>query len=435
MIIYTIQRVSFPFHHDSLRYWELGSSFYANGQFSFVNFSDGLRGYFFPFLLSLIQRQEVLTGVDPRVLFAILSALLFTAFSMYLVPWFFSEVFRWRISIPGKAAFAALLFFFWRGHFLYPLADFPALAALLLGITILISVLRSGSWPGWFVVSGFFTAAAMNFRPVYQLSFLVVFLLLVIAYYRKNTGKLLLSIVLFISGCAVVLAPQWSINRTYFGVNSPLVIANYTGERSLYQAQLFWGLKAQKYETNIGENYPATTVVYDDPVAERWPAGEMKEKTIQNYLRIVKKYPLDMAVSYFRHAFNGLDIFFPTPYVRNIYAGHTLFSLLNYLIWFVFFIHVLRLDFSRVELTSLVAVSAILAPAILAIPAVVEIRFFLPLYILAYGVVSFRFRISELVSAISNDKLLLLRLLILAVLWIMISFTISAATVEQLVEW
>jgi hypothetical protein len=101
----------------------------------------------------------------------------------------------------------------------------------------------------------------------------------------------------------------------------------------------------------------------------------------------------------------------------------------------VFFIHVLRLDFSRVELTSLVAVSAILAPAILAIPAVVEIRFFLPLYILAYGVVSFRFRISELVSAISNDKLLLLRLLILAVLWIMISFTISAATVEQLVEW
>jgi hypothetical protein len=47
----------------------------------------------------------------------------------------------------------------------------------------------------------------MNFRPVYQLSFLVVFLLLVIAYYRKNTGKLLLSIVLFISGCAVVLAP------------------------------------------------------------------------------------------------------------------------------------------------------------------------------------------------------------------------------------
>lgn len=96
MMIYTRQRVSFPFHYDSLYYWELGSSFYANDQFSFVNFSDGLRGYFFPFLLSLIQHQEVLTGVDLKVLFAILSALFFTVFSMHLVPWFFSEGFGWR---------------------------------------------------------------------------------------------------------------------------------------------------------------------------------------------------------------------------------------------------------------------------------------------------------------------------------------------------
>jgi hypothetical protein len=80
------------------------------------------------------------------------------------------------------------------------------------------------------------------------------------------------------------------------------------------------------------------------------------------------------------------------------------------------------------------AVSALLAPAVLAIPTVMEVRFFLPVYMLAYGVVSFRFRASRLVSTIWNDKLLLLRLLILGTLWIMISFTLSAATMEQLIE-
>jgi hypothetical protein len=434
MIIYTVQRVDFPFHHDSLNYWELGDSFYTDSHFSFANFSDGLRGYFFPFLLSLMKRQETLLDIDPRVLFAILSALFFSAFSMHLVPWFFREVFRWQISVPGKIAFALLVFFFWRGHFLYPLTDFPSLAALLLGITILASVMRGGKRMGWLVVSGFFTAAAMNIRPVYQLSFLIVFVFLVISGYRQNVGKLLISTTLFLCGCLVALAPQWIINHTHFGIHSPLVLANYADDRSLLQTQLFWGLKAQKYETNIGDSYPAATVVYHDPVADEWPAGEMKEKTIRNYLRIVKQHPLEIVISYFRHAFNGLDIFYPTPYVRNIYADHSVFRLLNYLIWFVFFCHVLRLDFSQIDLVKLSAVSALLAPAVLAIPTVMEVRFFLPVYMLAYGVVSFRFRASRLVSTIWNDKLLLLRLLILGTLWIMISFTLSAATMEQLIE-
>ena len=50
MLIYTLRHANTPFVHDSLYYWQFADSFFTDS-FSFTNFSDGLRGYFFPFLL------------------------------------------------------------------------------------------------------------------------------------------------------------------------------------------------------------------------------------------------------------------------------------------------------------------------------------------------------------------------------------------------
>ena len=75
MLLYTVQRSHFPFLHDSLYYWQFADSFSNNG-FSFTNFSNGLRGYFFPFLLFLIKAQAQLLGINAKLLFYGYSALL-----------------------------------------------------------------------------------------------------------------------------------------------------------------------------------------------------------------------------------------------------------------------------------------------------------------------------------------------------------------------
>jgi hypothetical protein len=433
MMIYVVQRVHFPFYHDSLYYWEITSSFYEKGHFSLANFSDGLRGYLFPFLLLVIQRQANLFGIDAKLLFAVYSALFFAVFAMYLVPWFFGEVFRWKTNIVNSIAFSLIIFFFWRGHFLYPLTDFPALAAFLTGFTLLASVNSGRKSLIWLLLAGFFVGAAINIRPVYQISFIVILIFSSIAWWKLGAGKMILSMSLFLLGCGIILFPQWVINRVHFNSNSPLVLAKYVDDANVYEVQLFWGLKTQKYETNIGENYPSAAVVYSDPLALKLPRNTLKEKNIANYLQTIRNNPMDVAISYFRHTFNGLDIFFPTPYVKNIFADHFFYSLMNYLIWFLLLYHITRPVSSKIYYANLFCVLSLLAPVALAVPGVVEIRFFLPAYILAYGVISYGFDYREWFVNVTNNKWHLLRLLFLCLIWVLVCFTLSASTIERLV--
>jgi hypothetical protein len=193
-------------------------------------------------------------------------------------------------------------------------------------------------------------------------------------------------------------------------------------------------LKWQKYETNIGDNYHQAAVIYFNPLALKLSKHEMNEKSLAGYLKLIEQNPLDMTISYVRHTFNGLDIFYPTPYVKNIFVNHALFSLFNYVLWFLFAYFIFQLDFSKMNYVHLVALAGLLAPVFLAIPLVVEIRFFLPLYVLAYGVISFAAWNGGLFFLADTKPLPLLRLLSAGVLWVMIFFTLSAATVEQLVR-
>lgn len=432
MMIYTTQRAHLDFHHDSQYYWDLGGSFIANNQFSFRNYSDGLRGYLFPFLLFIVQGKASLLGLDARLLFAVYSALFFTVFSIYLVHWFFEGVFGWKAGIANRLAFAFLLFFFWRGYFLYPLTDFPSLAAVLASMILVTRATETRYRGVLLFLAGFFAGAALNIRPIYQISVPVILICMSYLQRRHGFGTIVPSAVLFILGGAAVLIPQVIVNKARHNSISPLVLAQYVGDANIYEVQLFWGLKTQKYETNIGDNYPWAGVVYSDPLALDLPRGAMQERTIVNYLGIVAQNPLGVLISYFRHTFNGLDIFFPTPYVRNIFAGHVFFSLLNYIIWFMFFQPLPGIRAQVFGLGSMLGAAVLVMPVVLSIPTVVEVRFFLPAYILAYGVASRGFPVNELIAQFSENPWRLLRLSVLCSTWILLCFTLSAATIEHL---
>jgi hypothetical protein len=212
------------------------------------------------------------------------------------------------------------------------------------------------------------------------------------------------------------------------------VLARFTGDENLYEKQLFWGLKTQKYEVNIGDNYHSIIAVYDDPIAIKLQKTNLlREKTFARYFKIVKRFPLDISLSYFRHMFNGLDIFFSTPYVKNIFASHMFFSVVNYTVWFLVAFHFFRMDLSKLDFIKTLGFAIFLAPVILAIPIVVEVRFFLPAYLMAYGVVAFDIDYVEALKSLFNTPWNLLRLLIIYAFWLLFCFTMSAATIENLV--
>ncbi len=66
-----------------------------------------------------------------------------------------------------------------------------------------------------------------------------------------------------------------------FQSSTPLVIAKF-GERNLFVSQLFWGLNIQKYEGNIGDNYPEAGVIYRNSVQAKLDRSLLKEKYLEN---------------------------------------------------------------------------------------------------------------------------------------------------------
>jgi len=430
--LYGSQRMGQPFVHDAMNYWLAGESFVKDSHFSLLNYSSPLRGYLFPLLLFTIQWQANLTGANPQMLFFLYSALFFSGLAIYLLPWFFRVVYQWETPSLKRLFFSALLFLFWRGHFLYPLTDFPSLGFLILGVGIWAGIGNSSVKPIWAVFAGIALGAAANIRPVYQASLVVI--LILVAYNWRGLGKkeILLTSVLFIFGIGLVFTPQLLINQIHFKTNSPFVMSTFIEDKSLYETQLFWGLKTQKYETNIGNDYPYASVIYKDPLAQKIKQKDLKEKTMRGYFNIFCSYPVEIVTSYFRHFFNGLDVFYATPYVKKIYADHTMFQFANYLVWFLTIYHLSTVFTKQNDIIPVFVVMSMLAPLILAVPIVVEVRFFLPAYLLAYGIVCYGMNYPGLFLQVSFRKTNFMKFSLTLIGWMLVCFTLSAGTLEQL---
>lgn len=432
MLIYLVQRLDYPYYYDAANYWQLGSSFTSSGEFSLSNFVFQLRGYFFPLFLFLLKWKAAFLGMDAEILFAVYSAMLFALLAGVVIPWFFRETFQWRTGLVGRFVFAFLLFYFWRGHFLYPLTDFPALAFLFLGLALLVRTIRGETSPFCVLLVGLIFGALINIRPIYQVSLLVVFILAFVGWLRHGWKQLILRGILFILGIVLVLLPQFWINRVNFNSNTPFVIAKYYGGSNLYVSQVFLGMKYQKYETNVGDAYPDVEMRYDDPLFQKLPKAVWTDWTLPNYLNILGTHPLDMLVSYFRHTFNGLDVLYSTPYIVDAFSNRALFSLINYLVWFLCLYYFAQKGLAGANHVQIFGALSLLAPVGLAIPTAMEVRFFLPLYIIAYGTICYKIDYREFLASLMRDKWHLWRFVILGALWILACFTLSAGTMENL---
>ena len=420
--------------YDSMYYWALGHLYFLeDGHFSFLNFGAPIRGYLFPLILGCISKLSSLLSVDGLLLYRTLAALFFGCLVSTLAPAAFHKAAGRRPSTVQVLIFSGLVFLFWRGYAAYSLSDFPAIACLI-GAYILFPFSEDIVGLNWLrtPLAGFLLAAAAIIRPSYQ----IVLILLAITIILKSVSRpksitkhAVIRLSATLIGIAAAFAPQLVLNAVHNGTYSPL-----TPSGGLYAQQLTWGIRMQRYDTNIGETYPSPKVMFIDPVGDaickRENLDVNKPLTYGEYLAMIGSYPLDLAAIYGRHLFNGLDVTYSTPYVKNVLKRNVAFSFVNYFLIFaaIVFLAETRSGWRAHRVTfgyCLVFVS----PAILSLPGAVETRFFLPVHLLVYTVVSFGLSAEYLRD---HGTTLLRRYWLVALLFILFCFVLSSLTFSTL---
>ena len=426
-LVYLPQSGYATLYYDAEQYWQFGDAFFKDGEFSFLNYNIPLRGYLFPFLhLLLSKTADVQPIVLTRIAGAFYAALLFGV----AVP------FTWRAVKPHSkqhwvqhVIFTVLGFVFWRDYFNFSLTDFPAFLMLLLSILL---VFRK---PGVVaaLVAGMFLSAAVNFRPIYIVSvpFVVSALFLV-----KNNTSLIRKFINFsvvVVGFLLISLPQLIINIHHYDLYSPLVEAKYDeNAKSLYLQQLEWGVVMQKYETNVGTDYPSPRLIYNDPVGKAILTQDniQEVKDYNEYLQLVYKHPVAFAGMYFRHLFNGLDLQYATPYIREVMPYNFVLVFLNYTILFFAILIVFSAKLKKLEVKHWLMLGALLLPCLLVVPTAIECRFLIPLHFIVYALVCFnwpeKWRWKTVPTAVK------LKTAALYVLFLIVSVTISAYTQANL---
>ena len=129
-----------------------------------------------------------------------------------------------------------------------------------------------------------------------------------------------------------------------------------------------------------------------DPATAHVLAGEGRTAitSYRQYAGIVYRHPAEMAASWSRHLFNGLDVRYPTPYIHNLDDSSMGLSLLLYTLLFLTLLRLSIPDARRaLGPTRWSGVAVFVSPCLSAIPGAAEPRFFLPLQLVVYMLVCF----------------------------------------------
>lgn len=385
--VYALYLLTSEYHnlfYDAEMYWQLGHRFYQNGHFSLLAYDDALRGYAYPLInfgcLALRKYFNVSAVTVVKIFNAGLAGLLFGIVGPRL--WQAATARAALPSVARRLLWALLGFIFWRDYFNFSMSDIPALLALGLALW---QAQRSSLWAA--LVTGLALALAVNVRPIYQASVLPVLLLLLLSGPRPNWPARL---AMFGLGLAVVLAPQWLINRRNFGVSTPMVISQSEELHihNLYLQKLRYGLMHLKYESSVGRELPTGQLLFLDAEGQQLLQAENIREfdTFGQYLQLAAWHPFVLSSIYARHLFAGLDISQPTPYLRR-WAPSAWRSGLNYSLWF--WAGLVIIGGGWPSRRQALVLAGLILPCLAVLPLSMEVRFLLPLHLLLLALVAF----------------------------------------------
>jgi hypothetical protein len=422
------------FYYDSQGYWDRARLFERTGHFSLVSYDDPVRGYSLPLFDFVLQRIGAEVGASSATIVELSGGLLAATLGVIVLPRlaraFFSAA---ELSWTRVLALNAVIFFFWRGHFNYPLSDFPALLMTAIGM---VAFLRGRSLG--YLVAGLAFGLATNLRPAYAPILLAA--IACAAFLPRRSARWShrgLAVVIVVVGALAVSWPQMAINHHHRGSWSPLI----SGARQLSLNRFTAGLLTQRTETYVGPSsqYPEPLVFYLDPIGIRVrdEEGASRIGGYREYLGIVLRHPLTMIASYALHAFNGLEVRYPTPYVSDLTRSFAVRSVLSYMLLFVALMQLTVADLRRkLGHIQWFGIALFISPILTAVTSAVEPRYFLSLHVVAYMLVCFNPAVGSLFLPLAARRRLglLLAFVSLLVVWVLVSASVSAQTEHKIVR-
>jgi hypothetical protein len=425
-------------HFDSAYYWWLASP---------GNFGSGpsLRGYAFPALLAPLNYLCSISD-NPVQTYRTGMAIVYGVLLTTLLPAAFQQAFGGQLSLVRRLVPVVLLAGLFPGLLLFPLSDLPAallaLAALMCTLRGLDPAASRSRFVGLLAAAGALIGAAYNTRTIYLFAVILLGLLAVVtirgAWVRPPFSRWL-GLAAFAAGVVAVSLPQLAINNRTLGVNS-LAVQSMIGSRSLFAAQLVWGMRLQRYETTLNAEASSPQVFYFDPAGTQLfkdaaRGGDLS--SLPYYLKAVAQHPLQFLALYTRHVVNGLDVRDGLIYTLKPSALRSRTALFNFLVLALATLVVATIrrrpvrpggGARAVPRSWPVSLALLLLPVAAIVPGAIETRFFLPLHLLAYCALAFHFDTGALRACVKRHWVLIaLVLLVVGALF----FAISSSTMAQ----
>ncbi len=386
-IVYTVFLINSGyniFYNDAWAYWDYGTKMFIGNHFSLLNYGDASRGVLFPFLNSILVLVSRYLNIDGLLFFKIFSAFITSFIFCFLFPETIYRLTEKAASIGNIMLFNAITLFFWGAYFNYPLSDFFTLFLIVFCFYLSLrpNILNS-------ILFGICIALIINTRPIYIISALPLLGFYFIHLQKTSISYFKNFIFIFISFFITSL-PQLIINVKIWNNYTLLQPTDsyYKGE-SLYLKQLRWGIEFEKYETSVGKCYPIPEVKYKSNIGSEI-IRSFKNDSIKNYIeytKTVSQNPGVFAIIYFKHIFNALDLPNRTPYLKSMKYNWG-FHAVNYAVLFILMIF-LFINIRKINRSYFLLFATLLLPVILVIPTAIEVRFFLPVFIIAYTVISY----------------------------------------------
>lgn len=436
---------SFTFYYDAEIYWDLRFAFnqHETVRFSLLNYNEPLRGYLFPLIHLLIDELADRIGVVDVILLEIVQAFVYSVLICFIIPRGINVLFQHKPDFLQISVFSFLVLLFWQGYFFYPLSDFLAAFLFLCGAYIFVRY--NSNWLAA-LLAGLAWGGAVLVRPAYQITLIPLLLWAVYFYIKKSSLSIYMALARLVAvliGIGLIFAPQVSINLKHFGIFSYLPQTQLIFGKDLFIQQINGGIVVQKFESNVGKNYPPRVHFFDrqgenlllDSGFKSSPYSISKQilpdrtLTLAEYFRLVLNYPLDFVSIYARHLFNGLDIVYNTPYIENIFERSIFLRFINYSLWFLVFSYIpSKLKEQRYQISQLFLPFIFALPCLLSIPTAVEVRFMLPIHLMAYALAAFRILPDFVIRDFSQKRRLVFQYLPWYAAFLVVCFTLSENT-------
>ena len=364
--------VIYPSDFDARNYLQIAEDINRNGLFSKFYYSD-IRTYAYPLFLAALLRMAGFAHIPVGLL------IFETQLALFLLA---AYVLRQRIAAiwPSFARFAfigILLNIVALSYTPESLTESVSLSLILFAVAFYVGLLlRTSAWSVF--LGSLAIGSAVMVRPA-NLFALVAWVIgagTVYAMRRPRASMLGVMGVVLIVGMALPMVPQYVNNVRYYGEHTPLVAVH------LGRNQQIWGIGNIKYATAMPP-VPNPSIFYENPFANAGPVDE--EQPLAWYMQ----HPLAGAITIALHTFNMLDQDLLFTYSRDLdpwyriplgIATHAMvgFALLGIAV----LVYRARRD-NGYALPAIALCAFVVAHVALHATATVEMRFGLPLLVLA----------------------------------------------------